>query len=373
MNRKILVIAGDVSGDFYSSFLVKKLQEIDANIDIYAVGGNYLKNEKTIFLKDITKKSTIGFLEVLKNIPSLLFLKKKLEKLLDMKDFSAIICVDFQGFNMLIAKYAKNKGIKVIYFIPPQEWQWGTEKGMQHVVDNTDKIITIFQEEYDSYKKHTNNVRYFGHPLMQIIKDFPKKEIENKNNIAVFPGSRKQEIKYSFPVILRIIKKMHLKDKNQKFIINLPNKSFLRVVEKKISKMKSYMSIRVGKNYQTLAESKLALISSGSTALECLIMDVPHIVFYKFNFLSFLIINFFLRKKFIFKNYCLTNILARKEIVPEYLQKFDEKNILFQATEMLSDGKKVKNILDVFSQIRNKLNPKQREQIFEDIAKYVLE
>ncbi len=369
--KKALILTGEVSGDLHGGNLLKHLKEISPNLEVFAMGSTHLQNAGATIIKDITKKSTIGFLETLKNIPMLLLLKDKLIKLMKEKNIDLLICIDFQGFNTILAKQAKEMGITVAYYIPPQEWVWGSEKGVEKITHITDKIITIFQEEYDSYIKYTKNVRFFGHPLTQIIKDANVKHSPKKDLIAVFPGSRKQEITYSFPEMIKVMKLLHEKNDKQ-FIINLPNKHYLSNIENQIKDMKNYVSITIGETYQTLAKSEFALVTSGTITLESLLVGTPHAIFYKFNSISYLMVKRVLEKKFKYPNYSLTNILAGKEVVPEYLQYFNTEAIYQEISSILSDTAKLKELKDVFSKIKPKLSSKNDRNILTEISEYIL-
>ena len=370
--KKILILTGEVSGDMHGGYLLKHLKEVDPSIEVLAIGSNHLQKAGATIIKDITKKSTIGFLETLKNIPMLYLLKNKLVKLLKQQNIDLLICIDFQGFNTIIAKKAKEMGIQVAYYIPPQEWVWGSEKGVQSITTITDKIITIFQEEFDAYQKHTNNVRFFGHPLTQIIQETKLKVFQPKDTIAVFPGSRKQEIKNCFPEMIKIIRQLHLQDNNKKFIINLPNEHFKEKIQQQIKGMYDYINITIGETYQTLAKSEFALVTSGTITLECVLMGTPHAIFYKFNPISFLIIKKYLKEKFKYDNYSLTNILAGKEVVPEYMQKFDTIKICKQIDNILSDEKKILTLKETFLTIKTKLSAKNGLNVLSEISKYIL-
>jgi lipid-A-disaccharide synthase len=370
--KKILILTGEVSGDMHAGYLLKHLKELAPNLEVLAIGSNNLQKAGATIIKDITKKSTIGFLETLKNIPMLYLLKNRLVKLLKKQNIDLLICIDFQGFNTIIAKKAKEMGIQVAYYIPPQEWVWGSEKGVESITKITDKIVTIFQEEIDAYQKYTQNVRFFGHPLTQIIEETKLPVVKQKNTIAVFPGSRKQEIKNCFPEMIKIIKKLHSQDKKKRFIINLPNEHFRETIQKQIKGMYDYISITIGETYPTLAKSEFALVTSGTITLECVLMGTPHAIFYKFNPISFLIIKKYLKEKFKYDNYSLTNILAGKEVVPEYMQKFDTIKICEDINSILADENKIISLKETFQTIKNKLSAKKGQNVLLEISKYIL-
>ncbi|MDD5456428.1 MAG: lipid-A-disaccharide synthase [Candidatus Margulisbacteria bacterium] len=375
--RNILIITGEVSGDMQAGYMLKALKQRDPSLKVYAVGSDNLQAAGAEIVKDLTKKSTIGFLEAIKHVPSLLLLKNKLVKFLDEKKIDLLICVDYQGFNMIMAAEARKRKIHVVYYIPPQEWVWGSDKGMQKVVNIVDKVVTIFKAEFDCYKKFTSQAGYFGHPLVQVIENYFK---ENKKikpagtcQVAVFPGSRKQEIKYIFPEMIKIMSYMAEMDKNIKFVINLPNAHYQEEIEQGIKAIKQDIPVLIGKNYQVLKESKFALITSGTICLEASIIGIPHVVLYKFGNLSYKIIRRVLAKKFKFKHYSLTNIVAGKEVVKEYLQHINAKEVGDFILDNLQDKDKLEVIKNELKSIKEKLQIEGKTNILESIAEYILE
>ena len=139
--KSVLIITGEVSGDVHGGYLLKALKKENQKLNMFAVGSTHLQEAGATLLADLTRRSTIGFIETLKHIPALLFLKNKLSRLLSSGAVDTLICIDYQGFNMIMADIAKKKGIRVVYYIPPQEWVWGSSKGMQKVVNLTDQIM----------------------------------------------------------------------------------------------------------------------------------------------------------------------------------------------------------------------------------------
>ena len=370
--QRILILTGEVSGDMHGAHLLQNILELNPKAKVFAVGSDNLKAAGATIIKDIVKKSTIGFLETIKNIPTLLLLKRNLIKILKEQHIDLLICIDFQGFNMIIAKKAKELGIPVAYYIPPQEWVWGSEKGMKNITENTDKIVTIFKQEHEAYKRFTNNVRFFGHPLTQIIAEAKESITDTKQEyIAVFPGSRKQEITYSFPEMVKIMESL-IKKENYKFIVNLPNIHFKSQVEAKLKHLKENIKITIGETYTTLAKSKFALVTSGTITLECLLMNVPHAIFYKFHPISYPIIKNYLQNKFKFDNYSLTNILAGREIVPEYLQSFDTEEIANNLHQLMNNPSVLNNLKEEFTLISKQLSSKEDKKMLSEAAKYIL-
>ena len=192
---KYYIIAGEASGDLHGSNLIKALHRKQQNISIRCWGGNKMENAGATLVKHYKDLAFMGFTEVLKNLPTILsninFCKKDIETFAP----DVLILIDYPGFNLRIAKWAKQKGIKVIYYISPQIWAW-KEKRVHAIKRDVDKMLVILPFEKDFYKKYNYDVDYVGHPLCEVINEWniTNPTIEKENIVALLPGSRKQEI-----------------------------------------------------------------------------------------------------------------------------------------------------------------------------------
>ena len=205
---KYYIIAGEASGDLHASNLIKEIIKLEPNADIRAWGGDKMQAEGATLVKHFKELAFMGSIEVVKNLPTILknisFCK---EDILAYKP-NAIILIDYPGFNLRIAKWAKQQGIKVIYYISPQVWAW-KENRVKLMKQCIDKMICIIPFEKDFYKNKWNwDVEYVGHPLVEVVEQFniqhSNLKIEN-NIIALLPGSRKQEILTKLPIMLSVV------------------------------------------------------------------------------------------------------------------------------------------------------------------------
>lgn len=167
---KIMVSAGEVSGDVHGSYLIKEFKKLRPDIFFFGMGSERLAAEGVDVKFDITKRGTIGILEALPNILPVYSTFLKMKKLLLREKPDLVLLIDSQGFNMPFAKFCKKAGFKTVYYIAPQEWLWGTPRGIKRVADTVDLIVAIFQKEYEAYRAAGANVVYFGHPLVDIVK-----------------------------------------------------------------------------------------------------------------------------------------------------------------------------------------------------------
>ena len=206
-----MISAGEVSGDVHGSYLVKELKKLRSDIFFFGMGSERLAAEGVDVKFDISKRGTIGMVEVLPNILPIYLTFLKMKKLLLKEKPDLVLLIDSQGFNMPFAKFCKKVGIKTVYYIAPQEWLWGSPRGVKKVAETLDLIIAIFEKEYEIYKNTGARVVYFGHPLVDMVQAKMTKEnarqvffgdeICPSPVIAICPGSRRQEIRGLLPIL----------------------------------------------------------------------------------------------------------------------------------------------------------------------------
>ena len=265
-SKKLYIIAGEASGDLHGSNLIKQLKNIDSAIDIRCWGGDKMQAEGATLVKHFKELAFMGFIEVVKNLPTILknisFCK---EDILAYKP-NAIILIDYPGFNLRIAKWAKQQGIKVIYYISPQVWAW-KENRVKLMKQCIDKMICIIPFEKDFYKNKWNwDVEYVGHPLVEVVEQFniqhSNLKIEN-NIIALLPGSRKQEILTKLPIMLSVVEHFP----TYQFVVAKAPGLDEDFYNNLIAPYKN-VSWVVNETYALLSKAKAALVTSGTATLE---------------------------------------------------------------------------------------------------------
>ena len=312
---KYYIIAGEASGDLHGGNLIRELKKLDTSAGIRCWGGDKMKAAGGTLVKHYRELAFMGFTEVLMNLRTifrnLAFCKE------DIAQFQpdAIVLIDYPGFNLRIARWAKQNGFKVIYYISPQVWAW-KEGRVKMMKENIDRMIVIlpFEKSYftDKWKW---KVEYVGHPLVEEIeRQQQKPEIErlaDKPVVALLPGSRKQEILKKLPVMLEVSKSFP----GYQFIVaKAPgvDESFydeLLVAFQNVS----YVS---GKTYELLMQSKAALVTSGTATLETALFGVPEVVCYKGSPISYQIAKRVIKVKYI----SLVNLIMDKLVVNELIQ-----------------------------------------------------
>ena len=344
---KYYIITGESSGDVHAANLVSEIKLLDKKSVIRAWGGQRLSNENVSIAKDIKKTSFMGFWNVIKNLNqirrNLNFCKK------DIISFSpdALILVDYPGFNLKIAEFAKRKKIKVYYYISPKVWAWNSSR-INKIKSFVDTLFIIFPFEVDFYSKFNINAIYVGNPLLDEIK-------KNKNKlslkvtkpiIALLPGSRLQEITNILPAMLSVVDYFS----EYQFVIAANDIIDLKVYNR-IIKNKN-VSIVVGETYGLLKNSKYALVASGTATLEAALFNVPQIVCYKTSYFSYLIAKLLIKTKYI----SLVNIILNRLVVKELIQNnLNSKRLKNELELMMKNSERIKNY---YSQIRKKLGEK---------------
>ncbi len=313
---KYYIISGEASGDLHASNLVKAMKRLDAHAQFRAWGGDLLEAEGAYLVKHYRDLAFMGFAEVILNLPTILQnFKICKQDLLEYKP-DVLILVDYPGFNLRMAEFAKKHGIRVFYYISPQIWAW--KKGRIHKIKRVvDQMFTILPFEKDFYAKYNCDVHYLGHPLLDAIcqthRHEEKKNFigEERKTVALLPGSRKQEISRMLPLMLDLEKDFA----DVRFIIaGAPgmDKDYYQPF------LSGYNATVVfGETYDVLQKSDAALVTSGTATLEAALIGVPQVLCYKANPVSM-----FIAKRLVDLKYIgLPNLIMDKEIVPELIQE----------------------------------------------------
>lgn len=355
--KKCYIISGEPSGDLHASNMLRELKLIDPNFEFRYWGGDLMEQQighKPV--KHIRDLAFMGFVEVAKNLRTILNnIKFCKQDILDFKP-DVLLLVDYPGFNLRIAEWAKKQGIKVYYYISPTIWAW-KENRVEIIKRSVDKFFVILPFEVDVYKKHNYHVDYVGHPLLDAIEqqkptlpsraDFlTKNKLADKPIVAVLPGSRRQEIDKMLGVMLNVIKTY----KDYQFVIagtnNLPKEAYQRAFDMGIS-------VIFNQTYPLMYHAYAGIIKSGTSTLEAALFSLPQVICYKGGAVSYAIAKAVVggRLKYI----GLPNLIMDRPVVKELVQEAlteknlsDELNLLFDQKErerILSDYKDLQVLL----------------------------
>ncbi|MGI8892418.1 MAG: lipid-A-disaccharide synthase [Bacteroidia bacterium] len=330
---KYYIIAGEASGDLHASNLVRELKKLDSEAEVHGWGGDMMQEQGVNIVKHYRDLAFMGFIEVIANLRTILqnirFCKE------DILNFNPdiIILVDYPGFNLRIASFAKLKGFKVFYYISPQIWAWKQSR-VHQIKKHVDKMFVILPFEEKFYKDFDYKVDFVGHPLLDAIvqRKSDKQEFREKNHleakpiVALLPGSRQQEIATMLPLMLSVKKDFP----DYEFVVGAAPSVHESFYEKVINDK----SVKVvsGQTYDLLEHSEAALVTSGTATLETALFEVPEVVCYKGNKLSYLIARSLVKVDFI----SLVNLIMGKEIVKELIQdELNKQNLKMELEKLL--------------------------------------
>lgn len=363
MIKKVMISAGEVSGDTHGTYLVRELKKLDPNLYFFGMGSEKLLAEGVDIKFDITKRGSIGIFEALPNVIPIYLTYLKLVALMKKEKPDLLLLVDSQGINMPLAKAAKKLGIKTVYYIAPQEWLWGTKKGVKKVSRTIDQIVAIFEQEKDVYAKEKANVIYEGHPLIDIVKPTKstaevKKEYFGDPNcqmIAICPGSRTQEIRGLFPILLEAGELISRRLPNAKFIVPAASTDMIKEVFGQVGEDFRPLAV-VGHTYDILAASDLALCASGTINLEASILGTPNIMVYKLHPLTYLMGKYVLKIGEKLKHFSMPNILLDEAAIPELvMEQVNPQKIAEESIEIMRDASRRQKMTASFDKLRGKL------------------
>lgn len=362
---KYYVIAGEASGDLHGSNLLKEIKEKDPACEIRFWGGDLMAEvvgEKPV--KHYKDLAFMGFLEVAMNLRTILgnikFCKKDIESFRP----DVLILIDYPGFNLRIAEFAKSLGIKVVYYISPQLWAW-KEGRVETVKKFVDEMLVILPFEKDFYKKHEVEAHFVGHPLLDAIYDLQpidchefklNNNLNQKEIIALLPGSRKQEVEKMLEIMLSV--RPYFKD--YQFVIagapSLPKEFYENYVDENVHFVSN-------KTYDLLRCSKAALVTSGTATLETALLNVPEVVCYRGSKISYEIAKRLVKH---IKYISLVNLIMDRAVVKELIQsELTTENLVSELKLVLNENRS--KILSDYEELRTKLGGKGASENAADI------
>lgn len=347
---KYYIIAGEASGDLHGSNLIKEIQALDAGANIRCWGGNLMQATGAHLVKHYRQLAFMGFAEVVKNLPAILGNLKFCRRDVSTFNPDVLVLIDYPGFNLRIAKWAKSKGIKVVYYISPQVWAW-KESRTKTIKQVVDKMLVILPFEEAFYQRWNYKVVYVGHPLAQVVQQFLTTHVasplSNKPIVAVLPGSRRQEVMTKLPIMLSVAK-------------NFPELEFIVARAPGLDDavydaiLQSFNNVKTVANqtYALLQQATAALVTSGTATLETALFGVPQVVCYKGSAISYHIAKRLIKIKYI----SLVNLIMNKTVVTELIQNelttanLDKelRHILYHENrrrQMLSDYEELSSLL----------------------------
>ena len=355
---KYFIIAGEASGDLHASHLMHELKKVDHTAAFCFFGGELMANEGGILLKHYREMAFMGLFPVLFNLHKI----KKNFRLAEQKllEFSpdVLILVDYPGFNLRMAEFAKARGMKVFYYISPKIWAWKTKR-VHKVKRFVDEMFTIFPFESEFYRKYDYKVRFVGNPTIDELSKRPNQqetfaEFIAKNNlpdqpiIALLAGSRHHEVKRILPIMAAVARRFP----EYQFVIAGVPSLFNQLYQKVLGE--TAIPVVFGQTYELLQQSAAALVASGTATLETAYLNIPQVVCYKVEAgrLGTWVKNQLIKIPY----FSLVNLIANREIVKELFQQYcTPETVSAELKQILSDRSYRETMLTGYAEVMAEL------------------
>lgn len=353
-----MVVAGEASGDMHAAALVRALQLFDPTLRFYGVGGEKLREAGVRLIADAADMAVVGLTEVCRKLPFIIKVMQQLTRSWRVEKPAAIILVDYPDFNLILARLAHKRGIRVFYYISPQVWAWRRGR-IQDIRRFVDKMAVILPFEESLYRSAGVDADFVGHPLLDMI-DCSSSQTAAREKIglplaghivSLLPGSRPGEVMRLLPVCLEAARNMR-RQGNVHFIMPLASTLSRDFVEEIIARHHVPVTVISQAIYDVLAASDLAIVASGTATLEAALLEIPMIVIYRVSWLSYLLGKMFIQVK----NIGLVNIMAGKTIVPELIQgAANPESLAALATGLLENPGERARMKAALSEIKSRL------------------
>lgn len=336
---RILISAGEASGDIHAAAVTRELKKIAPETEVFGMGGDCLREAGGEVLFDIKEHGVMGFAEIICKLPALFKLKNAFAKVMEERRPDCLVVVDYPGFNMRLAKLAKSMGIPVVSYISPSAWAWHKSRA-KSVAQIVNKVAAIFPFEYEVYKAAGADTEFVGHPLVDIVKphltqaDAWEKagKQAGRDLILLLPGSRLMEIQKMLPTMLQAAKLILEKRPDTDFTMPRAKTIPLEMLENMVKAAGVPVKIIEGDNYDVMFSADLALATSGTVTLEAALCGLGSVIVYKTSPIT----AFIARRVINIPDIGLPNIVAGRHILPELLQEdFTPERLQQEALKLL--------------------------------------
>jgi lipid-A-disaccharide synthase len=335
--KKVMIIAGEASGDMHGSNLAKEIKQRIPDIKLIGIGGKNMQQAGVELLADITHLAVCGFFEVIRYLPQFFLLFYSIKKAILEQKPDLVLLIDFPGFNLRIAKIAHQYKINVLYYISPQLWAWHTSR-IKKIKRYVTMMAVIFPFEVDFYRHHTVPVKYVGHPLIEVFAKLPPSStfrVPQKIIIGLLPGSRKNEIKYILPTLIATAQLIQQQLPDIEFVLPLASTITEEEIECQLAHTSLPIKIITAHRYDAMRQCHVVIAASGTVTLELALLGTPLVIVYKGNPLSFI-----LAKRLVkIPHVGLCNIIAGKKIAEELLQNEATPERIWREVKRLIEDK----------------------------------
>lgn len=357
--RKVMIVAGEASGDLHGGNLIREMQRIDPDISFYGVGGARMKAAGAKLLADAADTAVVGLTEVVFKLGAILRIMHRLKTSLRKERPDLVILIDYPDFNLPLARAARRLGLRVLYYISPQVWAW--RKGRIDTIRksvNRMAVILPFEEQF--YREAGVNVTFVGHPLLdEVRKKYERTEAmkrfglkDEAITVGILPGSRRSEVERLLPEMLKACRILAEKLSPLQFVLPLAGTLDPEFVQDILRQFPVQVNVIRDEIYDIIAVSDVAIVASGTATLETALLETPMVVVYKVSASSYAIGRRFIRVDHI----SLVNIIAGRTIVPELIQKdANPERIASEVRELIVRRGKAREVKAALTEIRGKL------------------
>ncbi len=358
-SKKILLVAGEVSGDLHGSHLVEAIQGIEPEVQFFGVGGESLKRRGMKLLYPAHSLSVVGITEVFLKLGTILKALRGLKRSLDREKPNLVILIDFPEFNLRLAKMAHRRGIPILYYISPQVWAW-RPKRINLIARLVKKMIVLFPFEVPLYEAAGVDAEWVGHPLLDIVKPTLPKEVAfqqfgldpKRRTIGLLPGSRVHEVERLLPPLLDSAHLLQREIPDLQFVIPLAPGIPKTILSSWMKNISIPVKVVEGFTYDVMNLAELLITASGTATLEGAILGKPMIIIYRVSLPSYWVGRALIRVDHI----GLVNLVAEKEIAPELIQKdVHPQRIADEAFRILRDPILSRKMSESMGEVRQKL------------------
>lgn len=340
---KLFFIAGEASGDQHASVVIEHIKKQNQEVEILCWGGDLMESAGATLLSHYKDRAIMGFIEVVRKIRTIKSYLNQAKKDIIRENPDVLIIVDNPGFNMPLAKFAKENGIKVYWYIAPKVWAWN-EKRVKSLKKYVDELFVIFPFEIDYFKKHNINAHFVGNPTLEAVKFFKSRKIEplySQKTIALLPGSRKNEVSSLLPVFLQTVQS--IEKENVKIIVAGAPGLDAQFYQDILDHQQLSGEVKFGETFNILNTCRqtdgYALVASGTATLETALFEVPQVVAYKVSPLTYWLGKTLVGIKFV----SLVNILLDRELIEEHLQKVNKTTLKEAIIRLKSNKSQITN------------------------------
>lgn len=378
--KHIVLVAGEESGDQHAAALVKQLQKTDMSFVFTGMGGQHLEAEGVQLISDLARYGVTGITEVLRHFS---VIKKSFRAILAHLEATKpdlLILIDYPGFNLRLAKFAKQKlGLKILYYVSPQLWAWKPGR-IKTIKASIDHMAVIFPFEKKIYEDAAVPVSFVGHPLIESLNlchaSVPTRAglglPEHKQLLAILPGSRTHEIERHLPLLSRVAETLHRQFPDLHVVIPIAKTLSLETVKKHWHTTTVPYSFIEGRAAEVVTCSDAVVVASGTASLECALLEKPMCIIYKTGLIAYLAASVFLRVQYI----GLCNLLVNRMIVPELLQyDFNHTELTRVLSQLLSSDQEnlTKKIQFELKALKQSLSEEQADCLLPELVLYLLE